>query len=93
MVTRSVILVTPSEAAAFAATTSSAAAAADSIINNAPFEQNSSEELQTNLCNYSSYTKPEQHPSPGGLVQLCRHNGCFHAVDFERRNGGLCYIH
>eukprot|EP00984_Skeletonema_dohrnii_P013705 scaffold5698_cov72-Skeletonema_dohrnii-CCMP3373.AAC.1 len=114
MVTRSVILVTPSEAAAFAATStlsssSSAAAAAaesdirmnsslstptaaDSVIS-APLEQNSSEELQTNLFNYSSYTKPAQHPSRGGLDQLCRHKGCFHAVDFERRGGGLCYIH
>jgi hypothetical protein len=95
MVTRTVMLVTPSEAAAFAATTtSSSAAVADSIISNVPAEQNhTEEELQTNnLFNYPSYTKRAQHPSPGGLVQLCRHNGCFHAVDFERR-GGLCCIH
>eukprot|EP00985_Skeletonema_marinoi_P016761 scaffold9054_cov137-Skeletonema_marinoi.AAC.4 len=85
MVTRSVILVTASEAAAFAATTSSAAAASDSIINSSPFEQNS--------IHYTSCTKRAQHPSPGGLVQLCRHKGCFHAVDFERRGGGLCCIH
>eukprot|EP00985_Skeletonema_marinoi_P017052 scaffold9269_cov149-Skeletonema_marinoi.AAC.2 len=98
MVTRSVILVTASEAAAFAATStlssSASAAAADSVINNVPAEQiNLDEELQTNLFNYPSYSKPAQHPSPGGLVQLCRHKGCFHAVDFERRNGGLCCIH
>ncbi|KAK1739935.1 putative AP2/ERF family transcription factor family protein [Skeletonema marinoi] len=102
MVTRSVILVTASEAAAFAATSTLsssssspvAAAAADSIISNAPFEQiNLDEELQTNSFNYPSYSKRAQHPSPGGLVQLCRHKGCFHAVDFERRNGGLCCIH
>eukprot|EP00984_Skeletonema_dohrnii_P021387 scaffold10675_cov107-Skeletonema_dohrnii-CCMP3373.AAC.1 len=89
MVTRTVILVTPSEAAAFDAATNSsavAAAAADSIVNNAPAEQTSTE-LQI------EFTKPAQHPSPGGLVQLCRHEGCFHAVDFERRGGGLCYIH
>jgi len=93
MVTRTVILVTPSEAAAFAATSSSSAAA-DSIISNAPFEQNSTEEeLQTNhLFHYPSYTKPAQHTSPGGLVQLCRHKGCLNAVDFEKR-GGLCCIH
>eukprot|EP00985_Skeletonema_marinoi_P024854 scaffold17674_cov148-Skeletonema_marinoi.AAC.3 len=99
MVTRSVILVTASEAAAFAATStlssSSSAAAADSVISNAPpTEQNSTEELQTNnLCNYPSGSKPAQDPSPGGLVQLCRHKGCFHAVDFEKRGGGLCCIH
>eukprot|EP00984_Skeletonema_dohrnii_P017927 scaffold8260_cov112-Skeletonema_dohrnii-CCMP3373.AAC.8 len=86
MVTRTVMLVTPSEAAAFDATTTSsavaaAAAAADSIIiNNAPAEQTSTE-LQI------EFTKPAQHPSPGGLVQLCRHEGCF------RRGGGLCCIH
>ncbi|KAK1739909.1 putative AP2/ERF family transcription factor family protein [Skeletonema marinoi] len=95
MVTRTVILVTASEAAAFAATSLStpAAASADSI-NNAPAEQiNLDEELQTNnLCNYPSYSKPAQDASPGGLVQLCRHKGCFHAVDFERRNG-LCCVH
>jgi len=95
MVTRTVMLVTPSEAAAFAATsTSSATASADSIISNAPFEQNSTEELQTKLFNYSSYTKPAQHTtSLAGLVQLCCHKGCLNAVDFERRGGGLCYIH
>eukprot|EP00984_Skeletonema_dohrnii_P020631 scaffold10115_cov95-Skeletonema_dohrnii-CCMP3373.AAC.4 len=99
MVTRTFILVTPSEAAAFAATSttsssSSSAAAADSIINNAPAEQNSTELQTNNLCNYPSYTKPAQHTtSPGGLVQLCRHKGCLHAVDFERRGGGLCCIH
>eukprot|EP00984_Skeletonema_dohrnii_P027193 scaffold16684_cov79-Skeletonema_dohrnii-CCMP3373.AAC.1 len=55
-----------------------------------PFEQiNLDEELQTNSFNYSSCSKPAQHR---GLVQLCRHEGCFHAVDFERRNG-LCCIH
>eukprot|EP00984_Skeletonema_dohrnii_P025863 scaffold15073_cov110-Skeletonema_dohrnii-CCMP3373.AAC.1 len=93
-----VILVTPSEAATFAAksSSSSAAAAAADSINNTPAEQvNLDEELQTNnLCNYPSCTKPAQHTtSPGGLVQLCRYKGCFHAVDFERRGGGLCYIH
>eukprot|EP00984_Skeletonema_dohrnii_P000069 scaffold23_cov101-Skeletonema_dohrnii-CCMP3373.AAC.4 len=94
MVTRSVILVTPSEAAAFAATTSSSPAAAADSINSSPFEQNDTEELHTNcLFNYPSYSKPAQHTSPGGLVQLCRHKGCFHAVDFERRGGGLCCIH
>eukprot|EP00984_Skeletonema_dohrnii_P007063 scaffold2524_cov86-Skeletonema_dohrnii-CCMP3373.AAC.4 len=95
MVTRTVILVTPSEAAAFAATASSspaAAAAVDSIISNTPAEQNRTEELQTNLCNYPSYTKRAPHTSPGGLVQLCRHEGCFHVVDFER-GCGLCCIH
>ncbi|KAK1739921.1 AP2/ERF family transcription factor [Skeletonema marinoi] len=94
MVTRSVILVTPSEAAAFAATStlSSSSSAADSIINNAPAEQNSTE-LQTNLFNYPSCSKRAQHTSPGGLVQLCRHKGCFHAVDFEKRGGGLCCVH
>jgi len=107
MVTRTVILVTPSEAAAFAATSTSsavaaavaatslstpAAAAESVVINNAPAEQNSTEELQTNLFNYPSCTKPAQHPSPGGLVQLCRHKGCLNAVDFEKR-GGLCCIH
>mmetsp|Transcript_3056 Transcript_3056/g.4461 ORF Transcript_3056/g.4461 Transcript_3056/m.4461 type:complete len:417 (+) Transcript_3056:68-1318(+) len=96
MVTRTVILVTPSEAAAFAATStlssSSSAVVADSVINNAPAEQNSTEELQTNLFNYPSCTKPAQHPSPVGLVQLCRHKGCLNAVDFEKR-GGLCCIH
>eukprot|EP00985_Skeletonema_marinoi_P005492 scaffold2384_cov150-Skeletonema_marinoi.AAC.2 len=95
MVTRTVILVTPCEAEAFAATSLStpAAASADSI-NNAPAEQiNLDEELQTNnLCNYPSYSKPAQDPSPGGLVQLCRHKECLHAVDFERRNG-LCCVH
>mmetsp|Transcript_16606 Transcript_16606/g.28242 ORF Transcript_16606/g.28242 Transcript_16606/m.28242 type:complete len:255 (-) Transcript_16606:130-894(-) len=106
MVTRTVILVTPSEAAAFAATATSSAAAAVAatslstpaaaaesvVINNAPAEQNSTE-LQTELFNSTSCSKPAQHTSPGGLVQLCRHKGCFHAVDFERRNGGLCCIH
>eukprot|EP00985_Skeletonema_marinoi_P014016 scaffold7020_cov141-Skeletonema_marinoi.AAC.11 len=96
MVTRTVILVTPSEAAAFAATStlssSSSAVVADSVINNAPAEQNSTEELQTNLFNYPSCTKPAQDPSPGGLVQLCRHKRCLNAVDFEKR-GGLCCIH
>eukprot|EP00985_Skeletonema_marinoi_P026615 scaffold20733_cov124-Skeletonema_marinoi.AAC.1 len=86
MVTRTVILVTPSEAAAFAATTNSSAAAAVAatslstpaaaaesvVINNAPAEQNSTE-LQTKICNYPSCSKPAQHTSPGGLVQLCRH--------------------
>ncbi|KAK1739960.1 AP2/ERF family transcription factor [Skeletonema marinoi] len=89
MVTRTVILVTPSEAAAFEATStlssSSSAVVADSIINSSPFEQNS--------IHYTSCTKRAQHPSPGGLVQLCRQKGCFHAVDFERRGGGLCCIH
>eukprot|EP00985_Skeletonema_marinoi_P032167 scaffold39070_cov174-Skeletonema_marinoi.AAC.3 len=93
MVTRTVILVTASEAAAFAATTlSSLAAAAESVvINNAPAEHNSTE-LQIKICNSTSCTKPAQHTSPGGLVQLCRHKECFNAVDFER-GGGLCYIH
>mmetsp|Transcript_29484 Transcript_29484/g.50288 ORF Transcript_29484/g.50288 Transcript_29484/m.50288 type:complete len:175 (+) Transcript_29484:96-620(+) len=88
MVTRTVILVTPSEAAAFAATStlSSSSSAADSIINNAPAEQKNTE-LQI------EFTKRAQHPSPGGLVQLCRHKGCFHAVDFEKRGGGLCCVH
>eukprot|EP00984_Skeletonema_dohrnii_P020662 scaffold10143_cov119-Skeletonema_dohrnii-CCMP3373.AAC.1 len=97
MVTRTVISITASEAAAFAATStlsSSAAAAAASAdsINNAPAEQNDAEELQTNLklCNHPSGTKRAQHPSPGGLVQLCRHNGCLNAVDFERRGGQDC---
>ena len=94
---RTVIRVTASEAAAFAATasttTSTPSAAADSIISNAPArQQNSTEkESQTNLCNYRS-TEPAQQPSPVGLVQLCRHKGCFHVVGFERR-GGLCCIH
>eukprot|EP00984_Skeletonema_dohrnii_P005962 scaffold2114_cov142-Skeletonema_dohrnii-CCMP3373.AAC.2 len=93
MVTRSVILVTPSEAAAFAATsTLSSSLSADSVINNVHAEQNSTEELQTNSFNYSSYKKPARNPSPGGLVQLCRHKGCINEVDFER-GGGLCYIH
>jgi len=94
MVTRTVILVTASEAAAFAATsTLSSSTAADSVIGNAPAEQiNLDEELQTNSFHYTNYTKRSQDPSPGGLVQLCRHKGCFHAVDFERR-GGLCCIH
>ncbi|KAK1739912.1 hypothetical protein QTG54_009671 [Skeletonema marinoi] len=104
MVTRTVILVTPSEAAAFAATTNSSAAAAvaatslstpaaaaESVINNAPAEQNSTE-LQTKLFNSTSCSKPAQHTSPGGLVQLCRLKGCFNALDFER-GGGLCCIH
>eukprot|EP00984_Skeletonema_dohrnii_P011490 scaffold4593_cov74-Skeletonema_dohrnii-CCMP3373.AAC.3 len=81
MVTRTVILVTPSEAAAFAATStlsssSSAAAAAADSINNAPAEQiNLDEELQTNSFNHPSYTKRSQHPSPGGLVQLQNQKG------------------
>eukprot|EP00577_Skeletonema_sp_RCC1716_P015184 CAMPEP_0113399228 /NCGR_PEP_ID=MMETSP0013_2-20120614/15415_1 /TAXON_ID=2843 ORGANISM="Skeletonema costatum, Strain 1716" /NCGR_SAMPLE_ID=MMETSP0013_2 /ASSEMBLY_ACC=CAM_ASM_000158 /LENGTH=442 /DNA_ID=CAMNT_0000284091 /DNA_START=49 /DNA_END=1377 /DNA_ORIENTATION=- /assembly_acc=CAM_ASM_000158 len=105
MVTRTVILVTPSEAAAFAATSTSSAAAAVAatslsttaaaaesvVINNAPAEQNSTE-LQTKLFNSTSCTKPAQHTSPGGLVQLCRLKGCFNALDFER-GGGLCCIH
>eukprot|EP00984_Skeletonema_dohrnii_P021697 scaffold10886_cov72-Skeletonema_dohrnii-CCMP3373.AAC.2 len=104
MVTRTVTVIritsSDSEAAAFAATATSsaattAAAADSSIINNAPFEQNDTEELHTNLklCNHPSYTKRAQHSSPGRLVQLCRHEGCFHAVDFEKRGGGLCCIH
>ncbi|KAK1739911.1 putative AP2/ERF family transcription factor family protein [Skeletonema marinoi] len=100
-----VILVTPSEAAAFAATSTSSAAAAVAatslstpaaaaesvVINNAPAEQNSTE-LQTKLFNSTSCSKPAQHTSPGGLVQLCRHKECFNAVDFER-GGGLCCVH
>eukprot|EP00984_Skeletonema_dohrnii_P005687 scaffold2005_cov115-Skeletonema_dohrnii-CCMP3373.AAC.8 len=96
MVTRTVISITSSEAAAFATTTSSAAttaAAADSIISNAPAEQNSTEELHTNSFNYPNYTKRAQDSSPAGLVQLCRYKGCLNAVDFERRGGGLCCIH